>query len=375
MSTRNEEESTSLGLGYYSESFNANTESFEDSNLDDMMKHYFQQCMEYHKEQEGLEQKRKEEANELLFVKEENNLSMQFLNDGISEKNIKAINESNINIVEEKDTKEAAIQLEASIVKAKAIVQKFQLSSSVQLTKKDHPPNYYLLQRRQFYAKERDRFEKALLKNFAYVANREEQRLEQKLEQIHQNRQLEQSLLRQEEIKRWKTKQRILQGIGIPTKKRQRQNNKNEKEEQQTASIYVSNLPNHEDCNSILRTLFESYGTIRKIHQYRNKETNEFKSDALIVYSLLNSTNHHTDEFLQSICQQLNGCQMPCGTMIHVEPAIPNHHSHNSRSKEQYLQSTKTTKATTPKISDEIVAGSNTLESSGDLDDFFASLV
>ncbi|KAI2511907.1 hypothetical protein MHU86_2423 [Fragilaria crotonensis] len=53
---------------------------------------------------------------------------------------------------------------------------------------------------------------------------------------------------------------------------------------------------------------------------YTNKTTGLLKGDGLVTYET-NKEKQITTDFLQSVCQQLHGCELPCGSILHVEPA------------------------------------------------------
>jgi len=205
-----------------------------------------------------------------------------------------------------------------AMAKARAIVQKFQTqqkhhqqqnTSTISYVKGamvDNTtitpriaPMEYRHQREQFFIKEKQRFHKAMLKNFEYVAKKEEQRYERQLQQIQQTKDMElqlnqhqSNILQQRQQSQQKKQQHFSTKAGIGTARRQQlESCKQQKghsvkiQQQQGIAIYFSGLPTDGSIQQVhLQQLFSSYGPIQKIHLYRNKRTNQMKGDGLIVY-------------------------------------------------------------------------------------------
>jgi uncharacterized protein YggU (UPF0235/DUF167 family) len=176
-----------------------------------------------------------------------------------------------------------------------------------------------------------------MIKNLEYVAKAEDERLKEKLLQVHQTQEYHSKL----EAHHQQSLQLRLQHLGkrpltpsttsttamtpllstqagIGTQQRQRVEEKRRKTHlaattlsRGTVAIYVSQLPTDGSANEdLLRALFGSLGySLRKVHFYTNKETGELKGDALIVYEL--PPNEDRNTLTTAVCSQVRTSQNP----------------------------------------------------------------
>lgn len=176
----------------------------------------------------------------------------------------------------------------------------------------------------------------AMIRNLEYVAKAEDERLKEKLLQVHQAQEYHSKL----EAHHQQSLQLRLQHLGkqtqtipittttpattpllstqagIGTQQRQRVEEKRRKTHlaattlsTETVAIYVSQLPTDGSVNeALLRTLFGSLGySLRKVHIYTNKETGELKGDALIVYELPSGEDRNS--LTSTVCSQVRTFQ------------------------------------------------------------------
>jgi hypothetical protein len=179
------------------------------------------------------------------------------------------------------------------------------------------PPGEYS-QRRQVcldWLDERKRL--SLLKNLEYIARIEDERLRHQLEQIEQAK-VYQNLMDEQHQRRIQTDHSRDAGsqAGIGTQQRQRIEQKrksdkpsdgnNSSSSSSSLAIYVSNLPIDGSVDEqVMRNLFGSYGALRKIHFYGDRETGNLKGDALVIYNLPNGQDRSL--LTQSVCSQVSG--------------------------------------------------------------------
>lgn len=240
------------------------------------MKQYLQQCLDYHEEQQ--QQQQKDEAAVPQFVTAQYPPSpppvsvMTFV-----------LSQPPVSPLSHPSTQEA-------IAKARSIVKKF---TQQHYSGSDILPAVYRYRRELMLEKERKRLHMAMLKNFEYVARKEEERLKVKLAQLEETKLLEQQLQQQHAAMLRERKQASLAiskaGIGTSRrqtleKSKQRQGLAVSNDNDSSIVIYLSGLPKTMTENSV-RQLFASYGSIRRVHLYRQKQTGELKGDALVVYN------------------------------------------------------------------------------------------
>jgi len=216
------------------------------------------------------------------------------------------------------------------------------------------PPWELKRRRRHCLDRFEERIKRAFFKNLEHVSCIEEERLKHQIQNIDKAKTLEQQLqdrydqrmeARQQQQRRRKNannnnKNDInLCAAGIGTKQRNRaekkrkqtalpsslrneqQNSRDSGGDKQSSSsssssssvaIYVSceggSSPHGVVEEAILKALFESYGSIRKIHFYIDKKTGTKKGDALIIYSLQDGED--ATSLAQSVCSQVCTLQL-----------------------------------------------------------------
>ncbi len=267
-----------LGIGFSHRVGNETTPSTNAA--DSLMKHYLQQCLDFHEEQQ---QQHQVETSVPQFVTAQHPPAAPPV--------MTTEQTSSSPTVSDQSDPLSNPAAQEAIAKAQAIVQKFQQQhhqfppTSSALHDSSILPSDYRLRRQQQLAKEQERLEKATLKNFAYVAKKEEVRLKQQLEQLQATKELEQQLHQQQAVVL--RNRQALSKAGIGT---------------------TRGLPQtiQED---FLRQWFESYGAIRRIHFYRNKQTGELKGDALLVYNV--RRNAEKQGILDAVCSQVSPALQP----------------------------------------------------------------
>lgn len=295
-----------LGIGFSHRVGNETTPSTNAA--DSLMKHYLQQCLDFHEEQQ---QQHQVETSVPQFVTAQHPPAAPPV--------MTTEQTSSSPTVSDQSDPLSNPAAQEAIAKAQAIVQKFQQQhhqfppTSSALHDSSILPSDYRLRRQQQLAKEQERLEKATLKNFAYVAKKEEVRLKQQLEQLQATKELEQQLHQQQAVVL--RNRQALSKAGIGTTRRQtletqkyRKGNVARVNNDLSVAIYISGLPQtiQED---FLRQWFESYGAIRRIHFYRNKQTGELKGDALLVYNV--RRNAEKQGILDAVCSQVSPALQP----------------------------------------------------------------
>ena len=215
------------------------------------------------------------------------------------------------------------------------------------------PPWELKRRRRECLDRFKERIKRALFKNLEHVSLIEDERIRQKLDQVEQVKTLEQQIedrynqrleSRQQQRRTNNNNQNDINtsGAGIGTKQRNRAEKKRkrnalpsslrEEEEKKnrdiggddcvinnnksnpsmsssssSVAIYVSNIPKDDGSNTddenIIKELFGSYGSIRKVHFYLDKMSGRKKGDALVIYSLQEGEDEGS--FLESVCSQV----------------------------------------------------------------------
>jgi RNA recognition motif-containing protein len=142
----------------------------------------------------------------------------------------------------------------------------------------------------------------------------EDERLRERLAQIQQTQAYEQHIQQQYQRRHDPVMNKSQAGIGTEERhrveekiqKRRGPNHSNNASSSDSVAIYVSNLtPDGSANDDLLRELFSSYGEIRKIHFYVDRDTGRRKGDALVIYSLRQDQDRTT--LTESVCSQVRG--------------------------------------------------------------------
>lgn len=312
-----------LGFSHSGREGEAPTPSSAIDAADSLMKHYLQQCLDFHNEQQ--QHQLTEEAAIPQFVTAqhppaprpaaETAPSHSHMPPGAVVTTTTTEQSSVASSVSDPLSNPSA---QEAIAKAQAIVQKFQQQHHHQFpfsagtASTTLQPADYRYRRQQQLEKEQERLHKATLKNFEYVAQREEERLKHQLAQLQETQVLEQQL-QEQQAALFRTRQQAqatLSKAGIGTtsrhkleKQKQRKGHVAKMNHDLTIAIYLSGLPRNV-TEDFVRQLFSSYGAIRRVILYRNKQTGELKGDALVVYNVRKSTDKQ--DILDAACSQVS---------------------------------------------------------------------
>jgi hypothetical protein len=220
---------------------------------------------------------------------------------------------------------------EAGRSRANAILEKFQQLTrehgNMEGAENDEPfapPSKFREKRERFFEKENQRKHKFLLKNLDYVGKRQNQRLQQTLSQLGEAQKYESQLhdhynsILEQRKQKLSTNQSLHSEAGIGTGKRQRVEREksrkghvplsNNTSQDISLAVYLSGLTTDDSFREdTLNQLFGSYGIIRKIHPYRNKQTGKLKGDALVIYQV---KPEEKDDLLETVCSQVRFLQL-----------------------------------------------------------------
>eukprot|EP00984_Skeletonema_dohrnii_P012317 scaffold4982_cov92-Skeletonema_dohrnii-CCMP3373.AAC.8 len=223
--------------------------------------------------------------------------------------------------------------------------------------------NDYAQKRQQHFQTEQLKLQTYTLKNLDYILKHDETQLRSHVEcmnemtewgerqglQLQLMRRQQRQLEEQKREREQKKQQREVQqksGGGIGSKdqryleriKRRRQLDTTSAvaNPQQRTSIYLTNLPTDGSITErTLHSLFCVYGHLDRVTMYRNRSTGELKGDGLIVFGVdatINAGGNQSGngvqvvttngkDLIETVCMQMNGAELPCGTVIGVEPA------------------------------------------------------
>ena len=243
-----------------------------------------------------------------------------------------------------------------SLEKARAIAMRFQQEGTIIVDASIPDDIDYSQKRREHFEHEKLRHSKYRLKNLEYVMKREEVNLRQHVNVMDQMNQYEERLQIQKELQdrqrhemrmqlEEKERRKEARGIsnetggGIGTKEQRhaervrvkaaRQDDQKVNDEQPIrTSLYLTNLPvDGSTTERTLHSLFRAYGRLDRVTMYRHRSTGELKGDGLIVFGRdaveANRSGRPQDEgkdLVGEVCLQMNGAELPCGTIIGVQP-------------------------------------------------------
>ena len=321
------------GLGYHD--YNSQGQHREETSVDQLMKNYMKQCLDYHQEQMAATTSDVVDHTPQFVppsrAQESKHEETEAVPSTISfpvQKEVKEPQEANG--MQQEQEVDVSVPDE-TIAKAKAIAQKFLLQQPKD--RDNMTPEECRVRRENWVQKEQERFHKALLKNFEYIARREERRLKLQLAKIEEARRIEQDLEKQHALRLQQRQQMVVvhNKAGIGTGKRKRlEGFKKRKghaaaaastpDNSDTAALYLSSLPPSVEEETI-HAVFGSYGTIRKVHFYRHKETQQLKGDGLLVYQLQKGISK--SELLKSVCMQVSSNRWAKETIVCVERRKP----------------------------------------------------
>ncbi|EJK49106.1 hypothetical protein THAOC_32049, partial [Thalassiosira oceanica] len=249
------------------------------------------------------------------------------------------------------------------------------------------------------------------LKNLEYVMKREQSEIQQHVECVNQIASLEekqdiqiqimreQQRQKQELLGQRKTQRHQSQmlnensgGIGSKEQRRAETLRKRHHSEQRTSisntdigeslrtSLYLTNLPTDGSCDErALKSLFCLFGRLDRVTMYRDRSTGDLKGDGLIAYGRDAALEHKSKgtgaDLVETVCSQLNGAELACGTAIHVEPASKDYK--RKANSQRIPVSNSPAEGVSPVEQghrNEPTAAKGEVETGGELDDFFASL-
>lgn len=219
------------------------------------------------------------------------------------------------------ETEKANLETNVQLGRKRAlkIISMFQEARKADDSDMLDPPEFGR-KRRACLDKLKERKRSALLKNLEYVARVEDERLKERLTKVQEAQEYQNQMddyhkqvleFRSKHSGANKSKEtnNILNTqAGLGTEQRLWAEKKR-KQQTKTASsdsvaLYVSNLPTDGSANTeLMEALFGSYGSLRKIHLYRNKQTGDLKGDALVVYNL--NYSKERSKLTEDVCSQV----------------------------------------------------------------------
>jgi hypothetical protein len=205
-------------------------------------------------------------------------------------------------------------EIEAARSRALEVVQRFnQEPKPAELSLADGSGELGL-KRKVFYQQFAERLRVAMVKNLEYVAGVEDERLHQKLalqqqaEEYHiqledyHNRIFEN---RSKSMRQQQTQNNNAQaGIGTQQREKQEKKRKQQHIANDSVALYISNLPKDGSAtDELMRALFGSYGSLRKIHFYVDRQAGGLKGDALVIYNVDDVADK--SDVIDTVCSQV----------------------------------------------------------------------
>jgi len=278
-----------------------------------------------------------------------------------------------------------------SIEKARALAMQFhQQNAQGIINDTSIPTNInYLQQRQTHFQKEQRKLQTFQLKNLEYVMKHEEKELRKHVDCMNQMTAYEEKQQIQLQLRMQQQRQRQLQleqrkqqrdqvgmlndgGGGIGTKEqryaervRKRQHvdhpsskngknaSSNNNPKKLRTSLYLSNLPiDGSTSERTLQSLFCLYGRLDRVTMYRHRSTGELKGDGLIVFGRDAAEEYRSKnggdedggsgvDLVEAVCTQMNVAELPCGTVIVVQPADMDYKKKSNDNGEQIHQQVK----------------------------------
>ena len=244
-----------------------------------------------------------------------------------------------------------------SLEKARAIAMRFRQEGTIIGDTSIPNDSDYSQKRREHFEREKLRLSTYRLKNLEYVMEREELNLRRHVNVMDEMNQYEERLQIQKELQdrqRYEMRMKLDEkerrketrgmsnegGGGIGTKEqrhaervrvksaRQDDQKVNKDEQPIRTSLYLTNLPvDGTTTERSLHSLFRAYGRLDRVTMYRHRSTGELKGDGLIVFGRDAVEAHRSGQhdkgkdLVDEVCVQMNGAELPCGTIIGVQPA------------------------------------------------------
>jgi hypothetical protein len=199
--------------------------------------------------------------------------------------------------------------------RAKGIIDQFRDQTEVDINSPE--PAELGRKRRFFLDKLKEKRRIAMFKNLEYVAQVEDERLKEHFKKMQEAQEYQSQVeenhtqvlqSRSNNLASGKHRNSSMQnsqaGIGTEHQQRAEKKRKQQIATNDSLAIYVSNLPTDgSKSDDLMRALFGSYGSLRKIHFYVDKRTGDLKGDALIIYHI-DDVNEKSN-LAEAVCSQV----------------------------------------------------------------------